>query len=145
MKTFINLAFGGIVVLFGIVFLFQPVGQVPPPTDSAQVAQASSVQPTATENADEEAVDGTTQKEPTIYETAILTAFGEQTRDTEKGSDAADFVAMTINMGGHLCAQPVEAKKASGHQYGIGCLTRNGSSHRSNYLLDIDNGDVTAL
>lgn len=145
MKTFINLAFGGIVLLFGIVFLFQPVRQSPPTKEDEQLLHASSVNVATGETAIDDVSDSEPQQEPTIYEAAILTAFGEETRNTQEGSDAADFIGMTINMSGHLCARPVEAQKGSGYQYGIGCITRNGSPHRSNYLLDIDNGTVVPI
>lgn len=145
MKTFINLAFGGIVLVFGAVFLFQPVRQGSPPINEEQNAVASSVDAQADEAVTEELSDPELEGGATIYEAAILDAFGEETRSTQKGSDAADLIGFTINRSGHLCARVVEAQKASGYQYGIGCLTRHGSPHRSNYLLNIENGEVTPI
>lgn len=81
----------------------------------------------------------------TIYEQAVLDAFDNSGRNPEKKAQAADFIAATINSNGYLCADLVEAQKASAYLYGIGCITRDGSAGRSNYLMDIENGSVTAI
>jgi hypothetical protein len=85
----------------------------------------------------------------TILEQAILDAFPAEppksAKDRRMSSNAADFVSVTINSRGYLCARPFEARKVSTQLYGVGCLTHNSGYGRSNYLVNIRTGEVEEM
>lgn len=88
----------------------------------------------------------TAAKGSTLLEQAILDAFpAGGASDEQKVSSAAGYVAMAINLKGHLCAQPVEMRIAAEGQYGIGCVKYRNGEGAAIYLVDARTGNVTEI
>ena len=85
----------------------------------------------------------------TLLEQAILDAFPadapQSSEDRQRASNASDFLAMSINSKGYLCARPVEAQVAAPGQYGIGCVQHRDGTGAAVYLVDSRTGSVTAI
>jgi hypothetical protein len=88
-----------------------------------------------------------TRSGASMLEQAILDAFPNTQPMTApaktRASQASDLLAAAINSKGYLCAQPVEAQKADASHYGVRCITRRSGEGRSNYLFDVQTGEVT--
>lgn len=126
------LVVGGVTALAGISMVWaigtSADGNTAPSPDEREVTEVAKVDD---------------HREVNILEQAILDAFPA---DGSNGSDQAkDFIAMTINSEGHLCAQPIEMAEAAPKQYGIGCVTNRNGSGKSNYLIDTRTGSVTKI
>lgn len=84
-----------------------------------------------------------------MLEQAIFDAFpakppkGKKART--KASNAADYIGMTINSAGYLCAEPIEAQQVATGQYGIGCRKYRSEGGRSNFIIDVRTGSVSEI
>lgn len=84
-----------------------------------------------------------------MLEQAIFDAFPADTPKTKKArkraSDAADFVAYSINSSGYLCARVLDMQQAATGQYGISCRRARSEGGIANYLIDVRSGNVNEL
>lgn len=85
----------------------------------------------------------------TMLEQAIFDAFPETEPTTRaaktKASQASDFLSATINLEGHLCAQPAATRQADASHYAVGCVTLRNGSGKSIYLVNVRTGSVTPI
>ncbi len=85
----------------------------------------------------------------TALEQAILDSFAGNSHtppDAKKHWEGAEsYLSGAINVKGHLCAVPVEARRASADMWGIGCITNRDGWGKSNYLVYILTGEVTRI
>lgn len=92
---------------------------------------------------------GTGKTGSTVIEQAIFDAFPKTTPTSpaarKKVAQASDFLAAAINIEGHLCARPIEARQADNNHYGIGCIERRAGERRINYLVNVHTGSVTPI
>lgn len=89
-----------------------------------------------------------TRQGSNMLEQAIIDAFPTERvskRARQDASNAADFVALTINSKGLLCAQPVEMQKVNETMYGVACVLRRDGTGRANYLIDVVTGSVDEI
>lgn len=90
-----------------------------------------------------------TKNSSSIYEQAIFDAFPDVAPTTSKpkkrSKQAAEFIGLTINQQGFLCARLIEAMKAADNMYGVGCVTQRNGYGRTNYILNTQTGEVSKI
>lgn len=91
----------------------------------------------------------TLERGSTILEQAILDSFAGNSHTSpdakKRWEGAVSYLSGAINVKGHLCAVPVEAKRASADMWGVGCITHREGAGKSNYLVNIRTGEVTQI
>lgn len=157
MDTHVKVMFGIPIAVIAAIAIMQPSGHTEqvvgaattdtPESSPAPAATGAALPITKAAAAGEEAQSARIGS--SMLEQAIFDGFPETKPTTvaakKKAAQALDLLAAAINYNGHLCAKPVEAQQADPNHYGVRCVTRRSGEGRSNYLVNVQTGDVTPI
>lgn len=157
MDMHVKVMFGIPLAVIAVISMMQPSGRTGPEVGadaagtpvSSSTSAATGVAPPIAKASEVGEEAQPTRIAASVLEQAIFDAFPETAPTTvaakKKAVQASDFLAAAINSNGHLCAKPVDMQQADASHYGIRCVTRRSGEGRSNYLVNVQTGEVTPI